>query len=332
MPKYYLQTIRPYVGRYITILALVAILCAGICDGKCSAALSVSLPDPTSTINGLPAAIQFHDAYSYSVALLKYWQDKNPSLLPVSTYGDYGATAGTGTLEILVMTQSNGATNSPTGLEDPIVTSGGNVHALSGYWGLGDQDAIPGSGDPAESFAASHRFSTVGEMRGAIGSVVPVFAFDYSEPASKDVGNVAMSISAQVKILRWNSTTSSYDTVDSFAFDTGAAGDPFNSALRVDVPRLVPTGDTGVTVDTSIGGGKFDFLEYAPKLDLANKNYLDSDLFVMYVDMTGLDGEGEELSISVAGVVVAIPEPASLAIWGVLGVIGAVVGLRRRAG
>ena len=76
-------------------------------------ALDVTLPDPTTTINGLPVAARFHDFYSYPMALLDYWQDNLvPNPLPEALYGDYDSVAGTGTLDVLIMTQSSGQTRS----------------------------------------------------------------------------------------------------------------------------------------------------------------------------------------------------------------------------
>ncbi|MFC1826952.1 PEP-CTERM sorting domain-containing protein [Thermodesulfobacteriota bacterium] len=123
---------------------------------------TILLPDPTSTIDGIPVAVPYDDFVSYSGKLLQEFQDSGNGYLPESIYGSYDFAVGTGGLDVLIYTGATGAENQEVGppvsgnkgiynFEDPVDAPSGTTPAteVDVRWGQNDQDN-DGTVDPGK--------------------------------------------------------------------------------------------------------------------------------------------------------------------------------------
>jgi hypothetical protein len=267
------------------------------------------LPDPGTIYDGVPVTHQYDQTVVYSASLLAQIQS-NVGLPAPFTNVNYQFSTGTGTLPIIVYTGSNGATN-PTPFATPLSACGGSCSSFDGTWGLG----VSG---------------TVGALITQIGSNIPVFVFDHNQSPGQGANLQALG-----RVAIYNGTT----LVQQWAFDMGTSNtiDPTNPADYVTScgtftvggggPANPPcdfggttTSGTTYTVDNNKGSGKPDFFLTALGLDLSN--FDPNDTIVVEMHMSGLDGGFEELDVAGGEFVTAVPEPSSLALFG-LGLIAA---------
>jgi hypothetical protein len=277
---------------------------------------------PAYLMNGVPIALKYDDYWSYSAPLLDAIQTQNPTWLPVTTFGTYDFTVGTGTIAVNLTSGSGGATNvDPNGsgvtFQDPVYApSNDTVKGWTGVWGGNEQifTVEPASAQSYVSPAADERgTSTIGEMLTYLHTLdpdanVPVFYADYNQTGSAD----ALWLSAKVEI--WDSTqtvlkgewdldrtadnsleigdaTFNYGLLNFYGTvsDCLAAG-PYDIFTGTGCAGVTANGDEYLSLDHNKGSGKPDFLVYAPDMNLADPKYLASDLFIFTVNVGHIPG------------------------------------------
>ena len=263
--------------------------------GDGSGAVCGMYPDATGAmrdailLDGIPIAFKYDDFWSYSAHVLDALQSSG-SFLPSSTYGTYDFSVGTGTLDVIVFTGANGASNlgvGPSGtnnFEDPAPTPNGSNAAnqsATGTWGNSVQPNGP---------------VTVGQVLSYLqefdpNNTVPVFFIDWNQTGSGD----SILASANAQIWSADGSTLLYEwSLDSITqagdgtYDPGFAGQVYNygsisflgSATDCANDAWDPItgqGCAGVTdsgndytnLEHNKGSGKADFIVYAPTMDLS---------------------------------------------------------------
>lgn len=274
-----------------------------------SVAVNVSaqtLPDPGTTVSGVPVSVQYDDAYSYSVPVLNY-------LYP--TQG-WDASAGTGNLDVLITTRSSGQTN-PDPFPDP--TTNPNTNPISDSWGTAAT-----TGDLLVSDVLNWLMTN-------FNATVPQFTFDMNDTG----GASALDLTAKVDIIdgaggavlyTWSMDNLTQLGDGSYDIDQWiTVGD---SITIPDVMNTCP-GDT-CTFNNNTGSGKFDFIVYVPTMDLSLWDD-DNNLFRVSWEFRNVDDGGEEITMTGRFSPTEVPEPGILGLLA-LGLLGLAATTRRRQG
>lgn len=295
----------------VGMLAVVLALSAGV-----QSAMAQTLPDPSTTVSGVPVAVQYDDGYSYSTRVLDY-------LYPGAGWSD---AAGTGQLDLIVTTRSAGQTNTDLGFSIPEPTTNPNTSPISDSWGTSTT-----TGDMLVSNLYSYLFTT-------FGANTPVFTFDQNETG----GSPNLFISAKVEIIDPEDGILKIWSLD--AGNLAHIYEPDSPVLApgtITIPDVMDT-EPGATVDfdNNKGSGKFDFIFYVPDMNLSLWGD-DDNLFKMSWIFSGVDDGGEEITITgrfTGSTCVdnpdlpqcqTVPEPQTVALIS-LGLLGIAFASRRR--
>lgn len=274
-------------------LLIAALISCGIFGA--SSAQALTLPDPASY------AVKYDDFYSYSAQLLTAFG-----------FAGYDRSTGTGGLDLIIYTGAGGADNTTVGagnaftFEDPLnAPNGQQSDTFSGTWGAAQPVKVD---------------NVVDYLHATFGPDVniPVFTFDLND-------NGGLGVLGNVTIFNPSNNT----TVASWAFDT-ILNSTFDETAWVTAPETITA--NGITVQSSNGSGKMDFLVYAPTMNLADY-YGKGYEFYGDFRMKDLDGGFEELFLT--GNFAphnVVPEPGTMMLLG-MGMLGlAVYGKRRMNG
>ncbi len=264
------------------------------------------LPDPNLTFDGLPISRQYDQFISYSTKLLTQFG-----------YAGFSGPSGVGGLDVVLLTQAGGIDNTPVSggfnFEDPAPsTSGGcpSCDHFSGTWGAGDQPNGPVTVD-----------NLLGYLHNQFGAAnnIPVFTFDLVEPgaaATRDL-DLAAKFSVYDPVNHVDVATWSLDGMNNGSFDAASFITVEGSLSLTGLSSTVYTAD-------NTGSGKYDYLVYAPTMNLAPYAGLGYE-FHIFSEFKNLNGGGEESFISGAfttpPTTTAVPEPASFVLVG-LGLLG----------
>lgn len=234
----------------------------------------------------------------------------------------WSALAGTGQLDVIITTRSSGQTNAgaplaPYAMPDPVTNS--NAGAIDDQWGE----------SPGMRVADLYRY-----LRQNFSANVPTFAFDMNETG----GNPDLRLGLRVDIIDGPGGA----VLRTWAMDGVENTASLNDDGVYDPDALVPM--TGIACapggspcfDNNVGSGKFDFLLFAPEMNLGP--WADSDnLLRVAWRLRDVDDGGEEITIAgrfspdPPGVdETPVPLPATLAL-GVMGALAAGAGRRARA-
>lgn len=261
------------------------------------------LPDPGTVVSGIPVAVQYDDAYSYSIDVLNY------------LYPDAGwdSAAGTGNLDVIVTTRSSGQTN-PSPLPDP--TTNPNTSPINDSWGTSDT-----TGDLLVQDLYNY-------LQSEFNANTPVFTFDQNETG----GSPGLLASAKVDILDGDGSilyTWSFDDVTQPGDGDYDPDSPVSVSGEICIPDVLNNPADTICFNQNRGSGHFDYILFVPTMDLTP--WVDDDnLFRMTWAFDEVDDGGEEITLTGAFQGTQVTEPNLLALLG-LGLMGLALGARRRA-
>lgn len=287
-------------------LMLAGLLSMALLGAYAVTAVAITLPDPPGVVGGIGTALPYDDFWSYSGAILAEIQQETPELLPEAIYGDFSFSTGTGTLDVLLYTGSQGANNQNVGpgdafdFEDPAVNQGGGTTTYEGFWGRGDQANGPVTVGQVLDYL--HAFDPQNN--------IPVFMMDLNQTGS----NPELSFVGEVLLL----DPDTMDPVHLWAFDhTTQAGDgAFDVDSLVWTAGLIDLPEPYDDVNLSLGSGRIDFIAFAPTMDLSG--YDENLLFVSHFKMGNLNDGFEEIYLTGRYSVndTVIPEPGTMLLLG----------------
>jgi hypothetical protein len=281
---------------------------------------ALTLPAPGSLIDGIPAAVQYDDFYSYATELLDAFVDEG---FLADQGQQFQTVAGVGGQDIVLYTQAGGIDNITIGpgdaftFEAPSPSVAGNIASFDRWWGQDDRlndGTADNVGGPV----------TVGQILTYLQAFdpdnnTPVFVFDTNQ-----TGSTSIFASGQVSLLDPDTKA----TVESWAFDDIING-IFDIDAKVEAPAgITVTGASGTEYSESWNGSGFaDFLLYAPTMNLSlfDQNLL----FVVDFHFEGNNNGAEEIFLTGAVApndIQPVPEPSTMILLG-LGVLG-LVGIR----
>jgi len=261
------------------------------------------LPDPDTVVDGVPVAIQYDDAYSYSIDVLDY------------LYPDAGwdSAAGTGLLDVIVTTRSAGQSN-PSPIPDP--TTNPNTSPIQDSWGTSET-----TGDLLVSDLYDY-------LQSEFNASIPVFTFDQNETG----GSPGLLASAKVEIIDGDTSsvlhTWSFDAVTQPGDGDYDPDSPVSVAGEICIPDVLGDPSTDICFDQNVGSGRFDYILFVPTMDLTS--WVDDDnLFKMTWEFGDVDDGGEEITLTGRFLQQQqVPEPGVLGLLS-LGLLGLGMGLRR---
>lgn len=260
-----------------------------------------TLPDPGT------ASVQYDDAYSYNVKMLDY-------LYP--TQG-WNASAGTGTLDVIITTRSSGQQN-PSPFPPP-TTNSANTDPIIDSWGTAAD-----TGDLLVSDVLSWLMTN-------FNATVPLFTFDQNETGT----NPDLLVTAKVEIIDGVGGAVLHTwSMDALTQSGDGSYDPdawITVPGTITIPDVMNTcpGDT-CTFDNNVGSGKFDYIVYIPTMDLTPWAD-DNNLFRVSWEFANVDDGGEEITMTGAFAPTQVPEPGILGLLA-LGMLGLAATTRRRQG
>lgn len=267
------------------------------CFGVLTVTLFLAMPSWAETVFELPEpsldyARLYDDFYSYSGQFLKE-----------INYPDFNIDAGTGTLDIKLLT--GGDVSNPTGFDDAVKYN--NVPNFTGLWSVSVDLLL----DYMHNIYGSE-FNT------------PVFIFDLNQTKSEGTDNLLVSSLMTVTDLSGSQESFwAFDSKNNTSYDSGDDGLVFVPGSIEDLPNPLDPGTT-VDIDNNEGSGKGDFIVYAETMNLSE--FYGKDLyFNVFFRFDLLNNGFEELYLTGAYAPYkeppAVPEPSTGLLLGV-GLLG----------
>jgi hypothetical protein len=297
-----------------------------------TAEAAVMVPVP-AILDGIPVAQEYDDFLSYSAVLIEAIQEQAPAYAPESIYGNWKEfnKAGTGTLDVVI---ANGPATTNTNvlgesfnMETAVALPGGVSLATSGphVWGTTPVDGTLGNADVsvAKILRILDYYDPLFEEPD-----IPVFVFDNNQTGT----DPSMGATAQVRVFNESGVLQaswSFDATKDGVFDDD------------DYVHVVPTINAGppdtlsgqtYSVDHNLGSGTNEFVVFAPTMDF-NQFRAHPDWRVeVELNMADINDGFEELYLTGLVGFAQVPEPASMAIWSIIGMAGLGLGWVRSRG
>ncbi|OGW82224.1 MAG: hypothetical protein A3G33_10890 [Omnitrophica bacterium RIFCSPLOWO2_12_FULL_44_17] len=270
-----------------------------------TSAFAVVLPDPNQIVDGLPIYQAYDEFISHSTQLLTQFG-----------FSGFNGPAGVGGLDVVLLTNAGGIDNDPVNggftFEDPAPSSTGGTSTFSGTWGQGDGANGPVLVDMLIAYLHNQLGPTAN---------IPVFTFDLAEPGNAATRDLKIVANFQV----WNPNTNS--EVASWSLD-GVNNGIFDPTAFITVQGEIQLTGASTTVyqANNTGSGAYDFLVYAPTMDLSAYTGQGYE-FHIFSEMKDLNGSKEESFLSGTFTTPtppdpAVPEPSTIALM-MMGLAGA---------
>lgn len=228
---------------------------------------------------GVPIAFKYDNYWSYSTGVLEAFQ--SAGYFPTATYGDFGASTGSGTLDIRLFSGS-AKSNTPTingttyTFQDSVsLGSGGTPYSVQ-TWGTGDASV---SGPV-----------TVGQILDYLnalnpGNDTPVFFADWNQTGSQAsiwaaadvqiidpltnqvVGHWSLD-SLNNSIYNQNNPTFNFGNISFYSTQAECAANPYN-IFTGGCAGVTTDGNDYLDIDHNLGSGSADFVIYSDTMNLS---------------------------------------------------------------